>query len=131
MFSWNLLLFVILRALARRISKDEFLAVSFTKIFTPFGRIFWELVANDLPPFLSPSGRRNGVRASHSLAAQSRSTILFAPFVAQNWRSLRMTYRHFFLPLVEEMGLGHLYYINKNHAGKGKLSVHISIFPDI
>jgi hypothetical protein len=40
------------------------LAVSFTKIFAPSGRIFWEVVANDLPPFLRKRTLRNGVRAS-------------------------------------------------------------------
>ena len=41
------------------------LAVSFTNVFTPFGRIHWEFVANDLPAISQKKKTlRNGVRAS-------------------------------------------------------------------
>jgi len=76
---------VILRALARRLmrsfslfrmtlrnkgtflllrSMSPYLAVSFTNLFTPFGRINWEFVANDLPLFFRKKTLKNRVRAS-------------------------------------------------------------------
>ncbi|MPN57216.1 hypothetical protein SDC9_204910 [bioreactor metagenome] len=46
-------------------------AVSFTKIFTPSGRIFLEFVANDLPLFFRKNTLNNGVRASFKLRFQN------------------------------------------------------------
>ena len=42
--------------------------VSFTNVFTPFGRIHWEFVANDLPLFLRKKTLRNRVRANFAIA---------------------------------------------------------------
>jgi len=43
---------------------SPYLAVSFTNLFTPFGRINWEFVANDLPLFFRKKTLKNRVRAS-------------------------------------------------------------------
>ena len=42
-------------------------AVSFTNVFAPSGRIHWEFVAKDLPPFFRKKTLKNGVRASYSI----------------------------------------------------------------
>ncbi len=39
-------------------------AISFTKISTPYGRIFLEFIANDLPLFFRKNTLKNRVRAS-------------------------------------------------------------------
>jgi len=44
------------------------ITVSLTKVSTPSGRILWELVAVDLPPFFRKNALKNGVRAYKNTA---------------------------------------------------------------
>jgi len=82
------------------------LAVSFAKIFAPFGRIFWEFVANDLPSICSSLLLEHLGFAGHLAVSFAK---IFAPFGRIFWEFVANDLPSIFLSLsVGKIGLGHL-----------------------